>query len=119
MDCNLSQFIRCAGYRFGSFACFAWTAHLAILHRVKVFHIDHPHIAEFSCFQPTGLLTTTTRLSLHPENETRMLSLNIADTQGKRAIYFWPSLIQKAAKSPISIDGTHYRNGLRMLITMS
>lgn len=30
---------------------------------------------------PTGLITTTTRISLHPENETRMLSLNITDTQ--------------------------------------
>lgn len=30
---------------------------------------------------PTGLLTTTTRISLHPENETRMLSINITDTQ--------------------------------------
>lgn len=30
---------------------------------------------------PTGLITTTTRLSLHPENETRMLSVNIVDTQ--------------------------------------
>jgi hypothetical protein len=30
---------------------------------------------------PTGLVTTTTRISLHPENETRMLSLTIADTQ--------------------------------------
>lgn len=30
---------------------------------------------------PTGLLVTTTALRLHPENETRLLSLNIADTQ--------------------------------------
>jgi hypothetical protein len=30
---------------------------------------------------PTGLITTTTRISLHPENETRMLSLNVTDTQ--------------------------------------
>jgi hypothetical protein len=30
---------------------------------------------------PTGLLTTTTRLSLHPENETRLLSVPINDTQ--------------------------------------
>ena len=29
---------------------------------------------------PTGLLLTTTRLRLHPENETRMLSLEITDT---------------------------------------
>jgi hypothetical protein len=30
---------------------------------------------------PTGLLLTTTALSLHPENETRMLSLTVSDTQ--------------------------------------
>jgi hypothetical protein len=30
---------------------------------------------------PTGLITTTARISLHPENETRMLSINITDTQ--------------------------------------
>lgn len=29
---------------------------------------------------PTGLLVTTTKLSLHPENETRILSLTIKDT---------------------------------------
>ncbi|MDA1093710.1 MAG: hypothetical protein O3A25_10660 [Acidobacteria bacterium] len=29
---------------------------------------------------PTGLLTTTTRPSLHPENETRLLSLVVSDT---------------------------------------
>lgn len=29
---------------------------------------------------PTGLLTTTTAISLHPENETRLLSVNVLDT---------------------------------------
>lgn len=29
---------------------------------------------------PTGLILTTTRIAIHPENETRMLSLTIADT---------------------------------------
>jgi hypothetical protein len=37
---------------------------------------------------PTGLITTTTRISLHPENETRMLSLTVADTQAQtRSVY--------------------------------
>ena len=37
---------------------------------------------------PTGLITTTTRISLHPENETRMLSLTVADTQEQtRSVY--------------------------------
>src|SRR3712207_3603391 len=30
---------------------------------------------------PTGLIVTTTLEKLHPENETRMLSLSVADTQ--------------------------------------
>lgn len=30
---------------------------------------------------PTGLIVTTTSLRLHPENETRMLSLTVSDTQ--------------------------------------
>jgi hypothetical protein len=30
---------------------------------------------------PTGLLVTTTAVKLHPENETRLLSLQVADTQ--------------------------------------
>jgi hypothetical protein len=30
---------------------------------------------------PTGLLVTTTAISLHPENETRLLSLQVADTR--------------------------------------
>jgi len=29
---------------------------------------------------PTGILTTTTRATLHPENETRLLSVTVADT---------------------------------------
>lgn len=34
---------------------------------------------------PTGLVVTTTSLSLHPENETRMLSLTITDTRDQTA----------------------------------
>jgi hypothetical protein len=30
---------------------------------------------------PTGLITTTTAVSLHPENETRLLSVTVADTR--------------------------------------
>ncbi|MCH7574123.1 MAG: hypothetical protein IIA59_03270 [Candidatus Marinimicrobia bacterium] len=29
---------------------------------------------------PTGLLTTTTKVKIHPENETRLLSINVVDT---------------------------------------
>jgi hypothetical protein len=34
---------------------------------------------------PTGFLTTTTSLSLHPENETRMLSIPVTDTADQTA----------------------------------
>jgi predicted DNA-binding protein (UPF0251 family) len=34
---------------------------------------------------PTGILTTTTATSLHPENETRMLSLGVKDTREQTA----------------------------------
>jgi hypothetical protein len=34
---------------------------------------------------PTGLITTTTGLRLHPENETRMLSLTVTDTEEQTA----------------------------------
>ena len=37
---------------------------------------------------PTGLIVTTTNLRLHPENETRMLSLTITDTQVQTAEVF-------------------------------
>jgi hypothetical protein len=37
---------------------------------------------------PTGLITTTTALRLHPENETRLLSLSVTDTQEQtRAVF--------------------------------
>jgi hypothetical protein len=37
---------------------------------------------------PTGLVVTTTSLRLHPENETRMLSLTVSDTQEQTAAVF-------------------------------
>jgi hypothetical protein len=37
---------------------------------------------------PTGLLVTTTALRLHPENETRMLSLTVTDTMEQTAHIF-------------------------------
>jgi len=37
---------------------------------------------------PTGLLTTTTRFALHPENETRLLSITLADSaDGQREVF--------------------------------
>ena len=37
---------------------------------------------------PTGLIVTTTSLRLHPENETRMLSLTVTDTSVQTAAVF-------------------------------
>src|SRR4051794_24375 len=37
---------------------------------------------------PTGLIVTTTALHLHPENETRMLSLTVTDTTEQTASVF-------------------------------
>ena len=37
---------------------------------------------------PTGLIVTTTSLRLHPENETRMLSLTVSDTHVQTAAIF-------------------------------
>lgn len=34
---------------------------------------------------PTGLLVTTTAVSLHPENETRLLTIPVTDTRNRRA----------------------------------
>lgn len=37
---------------------------------------------------PTGLITTTTQLGLHPENETRLVSITVTDTQEQtRAVF--------------------------------
>ena len=48
---------------------------------------------------PTGLIVTTTSLRLHPENETRMLSLTITDSSVQTAAVF-----QALAKETIPPD---------------
>lgn len=53
---------------------------------------------------PTGLLTTTTATSLHPENETRLLSLTVDDSKQQTAAVM---LIQAGAangEQPATID---------------
>lgn len=52
---------------------------------------------------PTGLLVTTTSLRLHPENETRMLSLTITDTREQTAAVF-QSLARETKKSDIDLN---------------
>ena len=48
---------------------------------------------------PTGLITTTTAVRLHPENETRMLSLSVADTPAQTA-----AVMRALAAEPREID---------------
>jgi hypothetical protein len=51
---------------------------------------------------PTGLIVTTTSLRLHPENETRMLSLTITDTCEQTAAVF-RALAQEAHRDEIDL----------------
>jgi hypothetical protein len=48
---------------------------------------------------PTGFLTTTTAVRLHPENETRMLSIPVADTPDQTA-----AIMHAQAAQPPDID---------------
>ena len=48
---------------------------------------------------PTGLITTTTAVRLHPENETRMLSLTVADTPAQTA-----AVMRALAAAPHEVD---------------
>ncbi len=56
---------------------------------------------------PTGLIVTTTSLRLHPENETRMLSLTITDTRDQTAAVF-RALAQE--RNRVEIDLTPWRS---------
>jgi hypothetical protein len=51
---------------------------------------------------PTGLIVTTTSLRLHPENETRMLSLTITDTREQTAAVFQALARDVAVKVDLS-----------------
>jgi hypothetical protein len=51
---------------------------------------------------PTGLIVTTTSLRLHPENETRMLSLTITDTRDQTAAVF-RALAQETNRAEIDL----------------
>lgn len=48
---------------------------------------------------PTGFLTTTTAVRLHPENETRMLSVPVADTPAQTA-----AILRALAEPPRQVD---------------
>jgi hypothetical protein len=51
---------------------------------------------------PTGLIVTTTNLRLHPENETRMLSLTITESQDQTAAVF-RALAQESNRVEIDV----------------
>jgi hypothetical protein len=55
---------------------------------------------------PTGLIVTTTSLRLHPENETRMLSLTISDTQVQTAAVL-RSLAQETTRADFDLMPWH------------
>ena len=55
---------------------------------------------------PTGLIVTTTSLRLHPENETRMLSLTITDTPDQTAAVF-RALAQESNRAAIDLTRWH------------
>jgi hypothetical protein len=55
---------------------------------------------------PTGLIVTTTNLRLHPENETRMLSLSITDTHVQTAAVF-RALAQENTQADGDLTGWH------------
>src|SRR5215204_447848 len=55
---------------------------------------------------PTGLIVTTTAVRLHPENETRLLSLTVADTQEQtRAVM--AALAEEAGEGEPDLDTWH------------
>jgi hypothetical protein len=55
---------------------------------------------------PTGLIVTTTSLRLHPENETRMLSLTITDSREQTREVF-RALAQEASRDDINLSRWH------------
>jgi hypothetical protein len=55
---------------------------------------------------PTGLIVTTTSLRLHPENETRLLSLTITDTSDQTAAVF-RALARDSARPDIDLSHWH------------
>jgi len=55
---------------------------------------------------PTGLIVTTTAVKLHPENETRLLSLTVTDTQEQtRAVM--ASLAEEAGEVELNLEVWH------------
>ena len=53
---------------------------------------------------PTGLLVTTTAASLHPENETRMLTLTVADTREQTELIMLAQASRFDGSAPVPFD---------------
>ena len=53
---------------------------------------------------PTGLIVTTTSVRLHPENETRLLSLTVTDTQEQTK-----AVIKASASLPVAVDVSQWK----------
>jgi hypothetical protein len=63
-----------------------------------------PHLIERE--GPTGLIVTTTAVKLHPENETRLLSLTVTDTQEQtRAVM--AALAEETGEAELNVDPWH------------
>ncbi len=62
---------------------------------------------------PTGLITTTTALKLHPENETRLLSLTVPDTQEQTRSVFeaWGFAAAGGEVEPVDFAPWHVLQG--------
>src|SRR3712207_8449007 len=59
---------------------------------------------------PTGLIVTTTAVKLHPENETRLLSLTVTDTQDQtRAVM--AALAEGAGEAAPDLEAGHGPQG--------
>ncbi len=60
---------------------------------------------------PTGLITTTTRLKVHPENETRLLSIPIDDTAAQTKAIMQAIASGRRTSSRRRASGLHSRPG--------
>src|SRR5262249_19036514 len=56
---------------------------------------------------PTGLITTTTAVHLHPENETRLLSLTITDTSAQTKAIMQAQAIRQGRLDDLVVSPWH------------
>jgi hypothetical protein len=56
---------------------------------------------------PTGLITTTTAVALHPENETRLLSVNVTDTPEQTQLIMRTQARRKSCTNDLDLAPWH------------